>query len=226
MARTRQGNDQPSIGEIYPSGRRYLSATVIILFLLLLLAGALATPFFFESPTMWYKFGIEKAGLRTGKMLGLAAGLLLLIQLPLAGRLKILDRIFSLPGLIRQHRIHAWAIVLLSLIHPVCVLVPEGTILLPIEARYWPEWVGAGLLAGILIQFACSRWRQQSGLAGCLSCIQGFPCTVWQSYCSFYFYPDSRSRPGAVRHFHRKPFAFQQDFASGSSSIMSPMPVR
>ena len=53
------------------------------------------------------------------KMIGMAAGLLLLIQLPLAGRLKALDRIFSLPAFMGQHRIHAWAIFVLAFLHPV-----------------------------------------------------------------------------------------------------------
>ena len=111
-----------------------------------ILAGALTIPFAFESPSMWYKFGIEKTSCVLARA-GLTAGLLILLQLPLAGRLKILDRIFSLPGLIRQHRIHAWAIAMLALIHPLCVLLPEGTLLVPLEMRYWPEWVGVGLLA-------------------------------------------------------------------------------
>ena len=155
----------PLIGKILPSGIRYLSATVIILFLLLLLAGALTIPFFFESPSMWYKFGIGKVGLRFGKMLGLTAGLLIIFQLPLAGRLKFLDRIFSMPGLLRQHRFHAGSIALIALIHPLCVLLPGGTIIIPLEMRYWPEWVGVGLLSIILVQFVCSRWRQPLGLA-------------------------------------------------------------
>jgi predicted ferric reductase len=139
VARPFQGNDLPTVGKIIPPGMRYLSASVMVLFLLFLLAGALAIPFFFESPSMWYKFGIEKVSLRAGKMLGMAAGLIILLQLPLAGRLKTLDRIFSMPGLIRQHRIHAWAIVLMALIHPLCVLLAKGTISVPMEMRYWPE---------------------------------------------------------------------------------------
>ena len=165
MLRPLPEDECPALGKIRSPGGRFLSATVILLFLFIVLAGALAIPFLFESPSMWYKFGIEKISLRAGKMLGLSAGLLLLLQLPLAGRLKVLDRIFSLPGLIRQHRMHAWAIALLALIHPLCVLLPEGTIIIPLEMRYWPEWVGVGLLAGILIQFVCSRWRQSWGLA-------------------------------------------------------------
>jgi hypothetical protein len=85
VARPLQGNDLPTVGKIIPPGMRYLSASVMVLFLLFLLAGALTIPFFFESPSMWYKFGIEKVSLRAGKMLGMAAGLIILLQLPLAG---------------------------------------------------------------------------------------------------------------------------------------------
>ena len=114
---------------------------------------------------MWYKFGAAKTSLRIGKMLGMAAGLMILLQLPLAGRLKFLDRIFSLPGLIRQHRWHAWAIVLMALIHPLCVLLAEGKILIPLEMRYWPEWVGVGLLAVLLAQIISTQWRQPLKIA-------------------------------------------------------------
>ncbi len=103
---------------------RVLLPAAIVALLFLTLAGALTIPFAFESPSMWYKFGIEKISLRTGKMLGLSACLLIFLELPLAGRLKFLDRIFSLPGLIRQHRMHAWAIAILALIQPLCVLLP------------------------------------------------------------------------------------------------------
>ena len=165
MSKPLQGNELPLIGTIIPPGLRVLLATAIVALLLLTLAGALTIPFAFESPSMWYKFGIEKTSLRAGKMLGLTAGLLMLLQLPLAGRLKFLDRIFSLPGLMRQHRMHAWAIVILALIHPLCVLLPEGRLIVPLEMRYWPEWIGVVLLVFILSQFVVSQWRQSMGLA-------------------------------------------------------------
>ncbi len=146
-------------------GLRRFWATVLILSFLLVLAGALAIPFVFESPSMWYKFGMEKISLRSGKMMGMAAGLLLLVQLPLAGRLKTLDRIFSLPLLMRQHRIHAWAVFVLALLHPFCVLLAEGTIVVPLEARYWPEWIGVALWVFVLVQFVTSRWRKPLGIS-------------------------------------------------------------
>lgn len=149
-----------------PTGfRRIMAMAGLVTLALLLMAGALTIPFVFESPSMWYKFGIDKTVLRMGKLLGLAAGLLILLQLPLAGRLKPLDRIFSMPGLLRQHRWHAWALVIMALLHPACVLFAEHMLLIPLEGRYWPEWVGVALLLLVLVQFAASRWRKAFGLA-------------------------------------------------------------
>ena len=96
--------------KILSASTRYTVAAVMILILILLLAAALTIPFTFESPSMWYKFGMEKTSLRVGKMMGLAAGVLILVQLILAARLKFLDRVFSMPALIRQHRFHAWGL--------------------------------------------------------------------------------------------------------------------
>jgi predicted ferric reductase len=154
-----------SVGIILSPGIRYLLIGFLILLMLLLTAGALAIPFLFESPSMWYKIGIDKSLLRAGKMLGIFAGLLLLLQLPLAGRLKSLDRLFSLPGLVRQHRYHAWIIALMTLLHPVCVSIPEDRLLIPLEMRYWPEWIGVALLSLIVVQLVASRWRKRLKIA-------------------------------------------------------------
>ena len=138
---------------------------VIILFVVLFMAAALTVPYLFESPSMWYKFGLDKTSLRIGKLSGLAAGVLILMQLPLAGRLRFLDRVFSMPGLIRQHRIHAWVIAALALAHPAFVLYSEKKWLIPWDVRYWPEWVGVGLLITILLLLAASHWRRRLALA-------------------------------------------------------------
>jgi predicted ferric reductase len=91
--------------------------------------------------------------------------MLLLLQLPLAGRLKLLDRLFALPGLVRQHRYHAWTIALMALLHPVCVSIPEDRLLIPLEMRYWPEWIGVALLSLIALQFVASQWRKRLKIA-------------------------------------------------------------
>ena len=165
MQNNRSSGDSVSVGTIFSPGIRAFLIGSIAFLMLLLTAGALSIPFFFESPSMWYKIGIDKGLLRAGKMLGIFAGLLLLLQLPLAGRLKLLDRLFSLPGLVRQHRYHAWIIALMTLLHPVCVSIPEDRLLIPLEMRYWPEWIGVVLLTLVLLQFVTSQWRSRLKIA-------------------------------------------------------------
>ena len=87
MQNNRSSGDSVSVGTILPHGIRYFLIGSIVFLFLLLTAGALSIPFRFESPSMWYKIGVDKSLLRAGKMLGIFAGLLLLLQLPLAGRL-------------------------------------------------------------------------------------------------------------------------------------------
>ncbi|MCF8080615.1 MAG: ferric reductase-like transmembrane domain-containing protein [Desulfobacterales bacterium] len=139
---------------------RCVWAAVIVAAALAMIAAVLVVPFKFESPSMYYKFGADKLLLRAGKLVGLTAALLLFFQLPLAGRLKALDRVFSLPALYRAHRIGAYAAAVLALAHPALVLVPDDMYMIPFQARYWPEWVGAGLLVLILCQVVFSRFRR------------------------------------------------------------------
>jgi len=138
---------------------RFTLMGVIIAAATLFMAGALSIPFFFESPSMWYKFGLAKILLRSGKVVGTAAAVLLFYQLSLVARLKVLDRVFALPGLVRTHRLNAIFILLLACLHPVLVLTSDNTLVIPLEMRYWPEWLGVGLLALIVVQFSTSRWR-------------------------------------------------------------------
>lgn len=138
---------------------RRLLGFVTVIGILAIVGASLTIPFLFESSTMYYKFGTQKAILRSAKMAGLAAAALLLVQLPLAARLKWLDKIFSLPGLYRIHRINAWAISILVLVHPVLIFTAEGTWKIPLESRYWPEWLGVTLLAAVLMQIGFSQWR-------------------------------------------------------------------
>ncbi len=139
---------------------RYAWGAILVAAALLLIAAALVVPFKFESPSMYYKFGVDKLLLRAGKLVGLTAALLLFFQLLLAGRLKALDRVFSLPALYRVHRFAAYGIALLALVHPALVLVPDDMYMIPFQARYWPEWVGAGLLFLVIAQAVFSRFRR------------------------------------------------------------------
>ncbi len=144
-----------------PPNARYFWGGILLFLAALLFAGGFTVPFIFESPSILYKFGVDKWLLRTGKLLGIGAALLLFFQLPLAGRLKFLDRIFFLPRLYRVHRLDAWVIGIMVLLHPVCILLPDDRIMIPLEARYWPEWVGAGLLVLVFFQVLLAAGRDR-----------------------------------------------------------------
>ncbi len=138
---------------------RRSQAFVLILGLVILILAAASLAFFFESPSINYKFGWEKIMLRAAKTIGLIAAVLLLLQLPLAGRFKYLDRIFSLPGLYNLHRLNGYIVLMLIVVHPILVTIPEDRMMIPFETRYWPEWVGAALLLALFVQIVLARWR-------------------------------------------------------------------
>jgi len=142
-----------------------LKAGLLIMAALLLLTGALCIPFLFESPSIHYKFGFDKTLLRTGKLLGMAAATLLLIQMLPGARLKFLDRIFSLPRVWAFHRFNGFIIALLAVLHPVFILWPENFTLPPLRLEYWPQAAGLLLLVLICLQVGVSQWRQKFNLA-------------------------------------------------------------
>jgi hypothetical protein len=52
----------------------------------------------------------------------------------------------------------------MALGHPACILLSEGTFLIPLEVRYWPEWLGLVLLGLMMIQMIGSQRRQALGI--------------------------------------------------------------
>ncbi|MFP4533416.1 MAG: ferric reductase-like transmembrane domain-containing protein [Desulfobacterales bacterium] len=144
---------------VWPTGRRRLLGAMVLLIGLLLLAGAASIPFVFESASILYKFGADKLMLRTGKVLGMIAGTLLLLQLVLAARFRFLDKIFAMDRLFYFHQISGTLIAACVLIHPVLILLPEDMLFIPLEIRYWPEFVGLGLLLFILGMAASGSFR-------------------------------------------------------------------
>lgn len=136
-----------------------LKVVIIVLVTAGLVFGASSLAFFFESPSINYKLGWDKVVLRCGKLVGLAAAMLLFLQLPIAGRIKFFDRVFSLPGLYRIHQCNSFIIGLLIVIHPALVTLSEDRLMIPFETRYWPEWMGAGLFLAVLSQIVLGRWR-------------------------------------------------------------------
>ncbi len=125
-----------------------------------LLVGASSLTFVFETGSILYKLGTDKTLLRTGKVIGLIAAVLLLFQLILSARFKLLDRIFALNRLYIYHRVNASVIAILAVIHPLLVFAPEDIGSIPIEIKYWPEVLGALLLILIGLITATGLWRK------------------------------------------------------------------
>lgn len=132
---------------------------------LLLIVGACTLPFVFESPSILYKFGIHKTFLRSGKIFGVIAAALVFFQVLLVSRLKILDRIFSLNRIYMFHRMNGMAIAGLALMHPILVMAAENITIFPFEIRYWPEFLGVGVLVFIVMLIIIANWRLMFGFA-------------------------------------------------------------
>jgi predicted ferric reductase len=123
------------------------------------MAGAISIPFYFESTSILYKFGLDKLLLRSGQVVGMAAGFLLLLQIILSARLKFLNRVFGLNYLFKFHRITGIIIACLIFIHPILIFIPEDRITIPFQLRYWPEFVGLFLVLMVITTVVLSHWR-------------------------------------------------------------------
>lgn len=142
-----------------PPLKRRVVGTVLIFVFLVILSGAVFIPFFFESSSILYKFGFDKTLLRSGKVIGLIAACLLLLQILLSARLKLLDRIFALNNLMNTHRVSGVTIACLILFHPVLIFLPEDMSTIPVSLRYWPEFVGGFLFLLIIGMAVTGNWR-------------------------------------------------------------------
>ena len=160
---------QPVMPERVPSilspKFRLLLGFLLSIIPLLTVGGAISIPFYFESSSILYKFGPDRLLLRSGQVLGIVAGCLLLFQLILSARLKWLDRIFGLNQLFRFHRVVGTVIACLVISHPILIFLPEDRIFIPLQLRYWPEFVGLSLLLLIIASVISSLWRTRLRLA-------------------------------------------------------------
>ncbi|MBT8366435.1 MAG: ferric reductase-like transmembrane domain-containing protein [Deltaproteobacteria bacterium] len=145
--------------------QRLVFGFVSILILVLVLAGTASIPFFFESSSILYKFGFNRILLLTGQVMGLVAGCLLLVQVILAARLKFLDQVWGLDRLFKFHRINGIITAALVIIHPLVIFIADDRISIPLQWRYWPEFVGLFLMLLIVIMVVTSCWRIGLGLA-------------------------------------------------------------
>ena len=138
---------------------RILSGTIITLLALLLLGGGWTIPFRYESFSILYKFGIEKTFLRTGKMVGISLALLVFFQILLASRFTLFERIFSVKAALQLHRINGIVITCLAILHPLLIKASENFTPYTFDKKYYPEFLGIGLLGMILFLSGTAIFR-------------------------------------------------------------------
>jgi predicted ferric reductase len=149
---------------------RFLFGALVVLLAMLLLAAGWSIPFHYESSSILYKFGKLKVYLRYGKVIGITIALLLFFQVLLASRFKIMEQIFSPKSALVLHRINGFIIVCLVVMHPVLIKASDNFTPYTFGKKYYPEFVGIGLLFVVLIvslsalfrnllKMDYSRWR-------------------------------------------------------------------
>ncbi len=143
--------------------KRPLLGTFLIIISGIFVVGSLTIPFVFESQTLWYKMGMDKALLRAGQLVGLLALGSLIIQILLGVRGKVFEETFGIVALVAWHKANGIVLCCLAVLHIILVLVPEGMANLPIGAKHWPEMVGGILFFMIFSQMMSSFFRQQLG---------------------------------------------------------------
>lgn len=138
----------PSVKQTPEWGKKMIQGIMMAAALGIMAAG-MSIPFLFESPSLYYKLGMDKAMLQTGKSAGLLAAVLILFQVVFVSRLFFLTQAFSLKTLYVAHRFSGKMILALVLVHGFCILASENFVFFSLEKRYWPEFLGMGLLGMI-----------------------------------------------------------------------------
>ncbi|MDR3630539.1 MAG: ferric reductase-like transmembrane domain-containing protein [Desulfocapsaceae bacterium] len=134
---------------------------MVVLGFAVLLGGALAVPFQYQTETLWYKTGVDKVLLRTGQQAGLTTLVLLLAQIVLSLRGRFLEGLFGAACLLRWHRFNGPLLACTACCHAILVLAPEGLGNIPMGKKYWPEMVGEGLFILLLATVLLSQFRSR-----------------------------------------------------------------
>ncbi len=122
---------------------------------------ACSIPYYFESPSIFYKTGIDKFLLRSGKILGICATILIFYQLVFISRFAPLEKVFKMKNLFQSHRTNGLIILAAAISHPVFILGADHFVLFPFESKYWPEITGIVLLTLLVLFVLISHWQKK-----------------------------------------------------------------
>jgi predicted ferric reductase len=153
-------NEGMPAAKAYSSKTRFLLGMLIVLLAIALLAGGWIIPFKYPSFSILYKFGKLKQFLRYGKVIGISVVLLLFFQVVLATRLKFFERVFSAKTLFFLHRLNGFIITCVVVAHPVLIKASDNFIPYTISKKYYPEFVGMGLIFVLLTVSLAAIFRK------------------------------------------------------------------
>ena len=148
-----------STGSLTPA-TQFVLGIAIVFFAILLLAGGWVIPYKFESFSILYKFGMEKTYLRSGKVISITVALLLFFQVVLVSRFRIFEQVFSAKRLLSLHRFNGMTITFLVLSHPLLIKASENFTPYTFEKKYYPEFLGMGVLAILLLLSITAIFRK------------------------------------------------------------------
>ncbi len=137
---------------------------IVWLFYIFVIGAACTIPFYFESPSIFYKVGLDKLMLRTGKIFGIITVVLMMFQLIFVAKFLWFERVFGLKNLYNFHRRSGVVLLVTALIHPVLILGADHFVFFPFEAKYWAEFVGIILLFKLIFFVLISHWQKNIGI--------------------------------------------------------------
>jgi predicted ferric reductase len=102
--------------------------------------------------------------LTAGKIFGLLAGALVLLQFALSAKLKAMDRVFGLHRLLFAHRVLGISAAVLASLHPLFLFAPQAKEIGGFRFDIWPELLGVALLIGLWTAVCTGLWREFLGV--------------------------------------------------------------
>ena len=145
------------------SSRRRLQGRMLLLLVAMVAVSFGAwLPWEYPSSSMLYKFGIDRDILTLGKSAGVAAIVLMGLQILFIARFTMIERLVGYDRMVRIHRMVGISIVALAVMHPLLVFSVDDVATIPVKWEYWPEILGGGLLISLSIYAAIAYGRSFS----------------------------------------------------------------
>ena len=110
--------------------------------------------------TLWYKVGSDRVLLLAGQLAGMLTFVLVYLQIILACRTFLLEKLFKKGTLLRLHRVNGKIIAIMACLHIVLILVPEGLTNLPLGRKHWPEMIGLVLLLILIFMVLTAHYQK------------------------------------------------------------------